>query len=60
MENNEKKVFCPILGREIDGLDCFDAALVYEEVSPPSELPEGMTFTGENQSKCLKCKNHPE
>ena len=60
MKNNENKIICPILGREIDSLDCYDAALVYEEVSPLSELPNGMIFSDENQSKCLKCKNHPE
>lgn len=58
--NNPKKVFCPILGREIDSLDCYDAALVFEEASPLSELPKEMSFTDENQSKCLKCKYHPE
>ena len=35
-----KKVFCPVLRGEIDGYDCFDAALVFEGVSPLSELPE--------------------
>lgn len=58
--DNQKKVFCPILGREIDCLDCFDAALVFEEVSPLSELPEEISFTDKNQEICLKCKNHPE
>lgn len=61
MENREKKtVFCPVLGREIEADDCYDAALVYEEMSPFSELPKEMSFTDENQSKCLKCKYHPE
>lgn len=60
MENSEKKVFCPILGREIDVLECYDAALVYEEMSPLSELPKDMTFTDKNQQTCIKCKNHPE
>lgn len=60
MDNEKKTCLCPILNKEIDGMECFDAALVFEEMSPLSELPEGMTFTGENQSKCLKCKNHPE
>lgn len=61
MENNsQKKVFCPILGCEINSLDCFDAALVFEEVSPLSELPKEMSFTDKNQETCLKCKYHPE
>ncbi len=60
MEKSEKKFFCPILEREIESIDCFDAALVYEEVSPLSELPEEMSFTDENQNRCLKCKHHPE
>jgi|LSQX01.1.fsa_nt_gb hypothetical protein len=56
----EKKIFCPITGKDIEPWDCYSAALVYEEVSPLSELPKGMTFTDENQNKCLKCKNHPD
>lgn len=60
MENKKKTCLCPILNKEIDGLECFDAALVFEEMSPLSELPKGMTFTDENQSKCLKCSYHPE
>lgn len=61
MENNrQKSIFCPILKREIDSLECFDAALVFEEVSPLSELPKGMAFTIQNQNLCLKCRHHPE
>ena len=29
MEN--KKCYCPIVDREIDAMDCFDAALVFEK-----------------------------
>lgn len=61
MENNNlKKAFCPVLGREIDGLDCFDAALVFEGMSPLSELPKAMSLTDKNKEICLKCKYHPE
>lgn len=55
-----KKVFCPVLRGEIDGYDCFDAALVFEGVSPLSELPEEISFTDKNQEICLECKYHPE
>lgn len=55
-----EKCFCPIVGREIDAMDCFDAALVYEEMSPVSELPDYMEFTDKNQGICLRCKYHPE
>ena len=59
--NSEKKTcLCPILNKEIDGMECFDAALVFEEMSPLSELPTGMKFTEKNQDICLKCKYHPE
>ena len=58
--NNQKKAFCPVLGCEIDGLDCFDAALVFEGVSPLSELPKAMSLTDKNKEICLKCKYHPE
>jgi len=57
MEN--KKCFCPVANKEIDANDCFDAALVFEEMSPLSELPEYMKFTDKNQEICLKCKYHP-
>lgn len=60
MENEKKTCLCPILNKEIDGMECFDAALVFEEMSPLSELPKNMKFTDKNQSKCLKCKYHPE
>ena len=58
MEN--KKCHCPIVDREIDAMDCFDAALVFEELSPLSELPDYMMFTDRNQEVCLKCQYHPE
>ena len=58
MEN--KTCFCPILNRDIDGMECFDAALVFEEMSPLSELPPSMQFTDQNQKMCLKCKYHPK
>lgn len=60
MDNEKKTCLCPILNREIDGMECFDAALVFEEMSPLSELPEGMKFTDKNQDICLKCKYHPD
>lgn len=53
------KVYCPILGREIDEMECYDASLVFEEVSPVSELPDGIDFTDDNQKICLKCSRHP-
>lgn len=58
MEN--KKCYCPIVDREIDAMDCFDAALVFEEMSPQSELPDYMKFTDRNQETCLKCQYHPQ
>lgn len=60
MTDDKKTCFCPVLNKQIDGLDCFDASLVFEEASPLSELPEGMDFTDTNQEKCLKCPYHPE
>ena len=60
MDNEKKTCLCPILNREIDGMECFDAALVFEEMSPLSELPEGMEITDKNQDICLKCKYHPD
>lgn len=62
MENNPEKnmVRCPILDRDIDVRDCYDAALVFEEMSPLTELPDSMKFTNQNQSTCLKCKYHPD
>lgn len=60
MENEKKTCLCPILKKEIDGMECFDAALVFEEMSPLSELPEGIEFNDKNQNTCLKCKYHPD
>ena len=56
----EGKCLCPILNKEIKAYDCFDAALVFEDISPISELPAFMEYTTENQSVCLKCKYHPK
>ena len=56
---NTEKCLCPILNEEIAAYDCFDAALVYEELSPLSEQPKDMIFTDENQDICLKCQYHP-
>ena len=55
----DRVCFCPVVNKEITAGDCFDAALVYEETSPLSEMPKGMVFTDENQSTCIKCKYHP-
>lgn len=60
MDDREKKVFCPILGRELDVPDCYDAAMVYEEMSPLSKLSKEFAFINENQIECLNCKHHPE
>lgn len=60
MDNEKKTCLCPILNRDIDGMDCFDAALVFEELSPLSELPKGMEYTEESAKICLGCKYHPE
>jgi len=34
------------LNEEIAAYDCFDAALVYEELSPLSELPKDIVTAG--------------
>ena len=36
MEN--RRCWCPVIGREITALDCLDAALVYEGISPLTKL----------------------
>lgn len=58
MEKNDRLVFCPIVGREIDAFACDIAADVYEEIAPPSELSEGMELTDAHQRTCLTCKHH--
>ena len=55
MEKNDRLVFCPIVGREIDAFACDIAADVYEEIAPPSELSEGMELTDAHQRTCLTC-----
>ena len=62
MENTatRKTCYCPVLQRDIAAEDCFDAALVYEETSPLSELPDDMVFTDRYQDICVKCQYHPE
>lgn len=57
MEN--RKCWCPVTGREITALDCLDAALVYEGISPPAELPVGMEDTKQNRETCMNCPNPP-
>jgi hypothetical protein len=52
-------VFCPVKKNQIDGGDCFDAALVYEDMSPLSELPDDMPpFSEETCRTCMKCEWH--
>lgn len=60
MSDEKKRIYCPIINSEIDARACFDAALVYEEMSPRSEMPDGMEFTKENQEICIKCRHHPD
>lgn len=58
MEN--RKCWCLVTGREITALDCLDAALVYEGISPLTELPVGMEDTKQNRETCMNCPNHPQ
>ena len=60
MDNKKKTAFCPVASREICAEECFDAALVFEEMSPLSELPSYMVMTERNQELCLKCPYHPK
>ena len=39
---------------------CLDAALVYEGISPPAELPVGMEDTKQNREICMNRPNHPQ
>lgn len=56
----DRSVYCPVAKSAISDIDCFDAALVYEEMSPLSEFPLGFVFTKDNKSICLKCPYHPK
>ncbi len=54
----EDKVFCPLMGEEIDAAICFDICMVVDDGAPQWTAPQE-AFTPDDYEKiCSKCPNH--
>lgn len=55
-----EKVKCPLMGREIDDVVCFDIHMVVDGGAPEYTAPEEAIRTPGYQAICLNCPNHRE
>lgn len=54
-----KTVYCPVLGRQVDGTTCLEIVLVTDHEAKPAILPEAVKIWDEKQrQKCLNCQYH--
>lgn len=54
----EDKVFCPLIGTEIDVAVCFDICMVVDDGAPKWTAPaEAFTLDGYEET-CSNCPNH--
>lgn len=54
----EDKVFCPLVGREIEIAVCFDICMVVDDGAPKWTAPEEAFAVAEFENICFKCPNH--
>ena len=53
-----EKVKCPLMGREIEDVVCFDIHMVVDGGAPEYTAPEEAIRTPGYQGICLNCPNH--
>jgi hypothetical protein len=60
LEINTKELprFCPLCGKEIKCIECYEIGMVAERLFPDSELPPELKYTEEMAAQCNACKYH--
>ncbi len=53
-------VFCPVMGKDVNGTDCLIICDVADELINPRVLPEGVEWNEEQRNKCKGCKYHAD
>lgn len=54
----EDKVFCPLMGEEIDVAICFDICMVVDDGAPKWTVPQRAFDSYDYEKICSKCPNH--
>lgn len=54
------EVNCPLMGKKIEDVICFDIHMVVEGVAPERTAPKKVIQTPGYRDICLKCPNHRE
>lgn len=54
------EVNCPLMGKKIDDVICFDIHMVVEGAAPERTVPQKVIQTPGYKDICLKCPNHRE
>ena len=55
-----QKVWCPLISKEIDLLDCEDTSTAAEGMQPERFALKAIRETDNWCKKCLECDKHPE
>lgn len=58
MAGNNDFVHCPVLGREIEGIDCIENRDIVDGNLDERFLPEGFKNRRDWKSTCRECKWH--
>ena len=54
------EVNCPLMGKKIEDVICFDIHMVVEGVAPERTAPKKVIQTPGYRDICLKCPSHRE
>lgn len=55
-----KTVYCPVMGREVDGTTCLEIVLVADREMKQSILPDGLDWDESKRAACLACQYHDD
>lgn len=56
MDENEKMIYCPLVGREVDFYGtCFLTAMAMEEMGPAYLVVDGLERSEKNKNICKEC-----
>lgn len=58
----QNKIVCPLTGMEITYDECFDIAMVVEDLAPEFTIEARIKPTDIDKCResCMACKNHPQ
>ena len=58
----QNKFQCPLTGKEITDVECFDISMVVEGLAPEFTIEDRIKPTDIDKCRedCMACKNHPQ